>query len=344
MPGGRRPWAAPSIGFEVRSGRGDQAMWAAASRDLVEHLGSKSISHSVTMKAMTAEPGVELCVAGLVYFEVFVPGARLPTPGEETFVEGIRLGLGGALNTASVALALGLRVRLAHPRGEGLSDGAITQRIAHLGLPTTTWPSRMDPAVSLVFSGPEDRAFVSAADFESLSRCGTLPPARWIHVPGLLEARYMAGALAAARAAGARISVSGSWAPGELAGLPTHSTQPWDLLILNAKEAAAACGDPRQAPDRLQGAASSVVVTAGPEGAFGKLEGAWGSCPGEQGGVKDFTGAGDAFCAGLLASLLRGTGGSAALRNGCRVAARVLTQAGGVVEDCALMADMEIGT
>ena len=291
---------------------------------------------------MTDDREVQLCVAGLVYFEVFVPGARMPAPGEEAFVEGIRMGLGGALNTASVAAALDVDVLLAHPRDHGLSDHAIAHETTRLGIRTVTWPSRRDPAVSLVFSGPEDRAFVSAADFEALSHCGALPRARWIHVPGLLEARYMAGALAKARAAGTRISVSGSWAPGELGGLRAHTTQPWDLLVLNAKEAAVAVEDPRKAPERLQGAAASVVVTAGPEGAFGRLEGTWASCPGDQVAVKDFTGAGDAFCAGLLAALLRDEHGETALRRGCRVAERVLTQAGGVVEDRALLADLEV--
>jgi sugar/nucleoside kinase (ribokinase family) len=289
---------------------------------------------------MTADPVVEICVAGLVYFEVFVPGSRVPAPGEETFVEGIHLGMGGALNTASVAAALGVKVLLAHPRGEGLSDVALADGIARLGIPSVTWASQKDPAVSLVFAGPEDRAFVSASDFGSLSRCGRLPAAKWIHVPGLLEAHYMAGALAQARAAGALISVSGSWAPGELTALRAHSSQPWDLLVLNAKEAALAAGDPRQAPALLQGAARSVVVTDGAEGAFGWLDGVPVSCPGEQVVVRDFTGAGDAFCAGLLTSLLRGAGGDAALANGCRVASRILAQAGGVVEDRALLADL----
>ena len=62
---------------------------------------------------MTTKPRVELCVAGLVYFEVFVPGGVIPPPGEELFVDNLRLGLGGALNTASVAAALGLDVVLA---------------------------------------------------------------------------------------------------------------------------------------------------------------------------------------------------------------------------------------
>ncbi len=293
---------------------------------------------------MMVESKTELCVAGLVYFEVFVPGVRMPSPGEETFVESIRLGLGGALNTASVAKALGVNVTLAHPRGQGLSDDAIAQRIAHLGLTTQTWPARHDPAISLVFSGAQDRAFVSAADFASLRQCPELPRAEWIHVPGLLEARYLAKPLAQARAAGAKISVSGSWAPEELTQLQTQIHQPWDLLILNDKEAAFAAEDPRQAPARLQGAAANVVVTAGPAGAFGQLNGVWVSCPAVPVMATDFTGAGDAFCAGLLTSLLHGASGDAALRLGCQAAARLLTQVGGVVEDPTLLAHLETHT
>lgn len=291
---------------------------------------------------MSARSNVELCVAGLVYFEMFLPGMRLPAPGEETFVDTIRLGLGGALNTASVASALGLSVVLAHPRGGGLSDSAIAQRVSTLGIPSVTWPSRADPAVSLVFSGADDRSFVSATDFASLNHCGSLPAARWIHVPGLLEARHLGGPLAEARAAGARISVSGSWAPQELTALRDQSGQPWDLLILNAKEAAFAVADARNAPTRLEGAAASVVVTDGANGAFGRLDGRRMSCSGQVVAAKDSTGAGDAFCAGLLTALLRDVDGEQALRYACRVAARLLTQAGGVIEDPALLKDLEM--
>lgn len=290
---------------------------------------------------MTITPGVELCVAGLVYFEVFVPGGMIPPPGEELFVDRLRLGLGGALNTASVAAALGVDVVLAHPRGEGLSDSAIAHTTHHLGIPTLTWASQSNPAVSLVFSGLQDRSFVSAADFSALAHCPELPRARWIHVPGLLEARHLAGPLARARASGAKISVSGSWAPEELAALAAMTEPLWDLLILNDKEAALAAGDPKLAPDRLQGAAHNIVVTLGPEGALGRLDGAWVSADAEPVAAVDFTGAGDAFCAGLLTSLLRGITGDAALRHGSRVAARLLTQAGGVVNDPATLADLK---
>lgn len=283
---------------------------------------------------MTRGPVHDLCVAGLVYFEVFVPGAHLPEPGEEVFVERLRMGLGGALNTASVARALGLDTILAHPRGEGLSDLAIAQCLKRLGLKARAWPARDDPAVSLVLSSPEDRAFVSAADFEALGQCADLPRSRWLHIPGLPEARFLAAPMARARAAGTRLSVSGSWSPGELARLSAMTSCPWDLLVLNAKEAALAAGDPRLAPARLAGtAARSVLVTAGAEGAFGILEGAEVRAPADAVEVREFTGAGDAFCAGLLAALTRGLEGEAAVALGCRAAGRILGQPGGVALD-----------
>lgn len=293
---------------------------------------------------MTDKPGVELCVAGLVYFEVFVPALRMPAAGEEAFIERIHLGLGGVLNTASVAAALGLKVGLAHPRGEGLSDLAIAQRITQLGIASSHWPSRQDPAVSLVFSGATDRSFISAADFAALGQCPALPLAQWIHVPGLLEARYLAKPLAQARAAGARISVSGSWAPEELAALGSLSHQPWDLLILNDKEAALAAQDVQLAPQRLQGAAASVVVTAGAAGAFGLLGGVSVSCPAESVLATDFTGAGDAFCAGVLTALVRGHTVHAALHLGSQAAAKMLTHPGGVVQDPAWLAELKVKT
>jgi sugar/nucleoside kinase (ribokinase family) len=183
---------------------------------------------------------------------------------------------------------------------------------------------------------------VSAADITALADCNTLPAAAWIHVPGLLEARYLAKSLATAKAAGARISVSGSWAPDELAALTSLRDQPWDLLILNAKEAQFAVGDARKAPELLLGAAANVVVTDGANGAFGYLNGQQMSCSGVPVMARDFTGAGDAFCAGLLNYLIRHPLGDEALPYACAVASRLLTQAGGVVENPAVLAGLEM--
>ena len=190
----------------------------------------------------------DLCVVGLVYFEVDCPRRALaPEPGEELFVARLPVRLGGALNTASVARALGAATRLAYPRGGGLTDVAVAAQLDRLGIAATTWAVGDDPAISLVFRDAGDRAFVSASDFAGLARCPPLPAARWIHVAGLREAEAVAPRLTEARARGTRVSVSASWATDLLDALHREQSRPWDTLFVNAKElarAAAATGEP----------------------------------------------------------------------------------------------------
>lgn len=272
-----------------------------------------------------------LVVAGFAYLEVYVPPHPPVPTGQERFVDGIALGLGGALNTASVAAALGVPVTLCVPAGKGIADLALAAQAVRLGIKLAALPGRDDPAISLVFADAHDRSFVSSADFAALGQVGQLPAADWIFVPGLEEAAQLAAPLARARANGARVAVSASWNEARLAQLATISGTPWDLLVLNEKEAEAACGDSDAAPRLLAGAAGSVIVTMGPHGARGTLGGVSFSTPAAPAAVVDTTGAGDAFCGGLLAALLRGLAPAAALHMAARAAAIILEQRGGML-------------
>ncbi|MFT5643454.1 MAG: sugar/nucleoside kinase (ribokinase family) [Janthinobacterium sp.] len=286
----------------------------------------------------------DLVVVGMAYFEVFVPPHEPVAAGEELFVEGIHLALGGALNTASVAAALGLQVTLCVPMGGGIVDQAVQLLAGRLNITLVPLAAPDNPAISLVFSNASDRSFVSTAELDVLASLEHLPASAWVHVPGLEEADRLAAPLAKARSEGARISVSGSWSPVQLARLRERSNAPWDLLVLNEKEALAACGDVLRAPELLAGAAASVVVTQGPNGAFGAFDGAAlrvPACAAQSALPVDTTGAGDAFCAGLIAALLRGAPPEAALEHGTRAAARILSQVGGLVVDPALMTDLK---
>ena len=282
----------------------------------------------------------DLLVVGMAYFEVFMPRQARPEPGEERFVDGIGLGLGGAFNTASVAAALGLQVTLCVPMGRGIADQAVASLAQRLGIALEALPARDDPAISLVYADARERAFLSAADFGALDRVQSLPAANWVHVPGLEEAARLAAPLARARLAGARVAVSGSWAPHQLARLAAQRDSRWDLLILNEKEAHAACGDVASAPQRLTGAARSVVVTLGAAGAFGMLDGSEVRVPAATADAIDTTGAGDAFCGGLLAALVRGAPPELALHHASRTAATILKQRGGLLDDPARMTAM----
>jgi sugar/nucleoside kinase (ribokinase family) len=98
------------------------------------------------------------------------------------------------------------------------------------------------------------------------------------------------------------------------------------------------------APELLAGAAQSVLVTLGPKGAFGVLDGVPLQALAAPVKVLDPTGAGDAFCGGLIAALLHGATPAQALRHGSCSAARILGQTGGVVTDAAIMEDLKGNT
>lgn len=283
-----------------------------------------------------------LTVVGPVFFEVFLPPLDpRPAPGEERYVPSIPTGFGGSLNPASVAAALGCDVTLVHPAGGGASDLAAAALMARLGIRSVAWPSRPDPFLSLVFSDGGDRAFLSAGDDACLAGCPALPPAPWVHVGGVKEAYRIPARVADARAAGARVAVTACWSAPDLASLGAQSGRPFDLLLLNRREAEVATGAPaEEAPERLQGAAADVVVTDGDRGAFGVMGGVPVRVAAVPATVVDLTGAGDAFAAGLVTGLLRGLPPPAALDLAARVAARIVGLRGGTVHDPSLLAGL----
>ena len=278
-----------------------------------------------------------LCVAGLSYFEVFLPSRELDvSPGRERFVDHIGVGLGGVLNSASVTAALGIDTSVAHPRGEGLTDIAIAQRCQQMNITACHWPAADDPAISLVQSARGDRAFVSRADYPALEQCPPLLGFDWIHVPGLEEARRLGSRLAEARRQGATISACGSWAPDRLDELVDSEPGPWDLFVVNAQEARRAAPDCPSRRHRLRAlsqVADSVIITDGPDTIHALLSGHYLTVdvPGVDRFV-DATGAGDAFAAGFIAASLRELSPPDSLEFAVEVSRRIVCQHGGVVD------------
>ena len=290
-----------------------------------------------------ANHDLELLVVGLVYLELLLPlDAQPPPPGEEVFVEDLLLGVGGALNPASVARALGTRTGLGFPRSPGPYRGVAGEAAALAGVDAHPWPTRSAPPLSLIFRQQGDRGFLSAAHFEAMDECPALPATRWILVPGLREAARIETRLERARSTGAAVCVCGSWVPEELEGLRARPTPPWDLLVLNEKEARLAAGtsDPLES---LTTVAPNVVVTRGERGSRALLRGERLEVPATPAdAVVDATGTGDAFCASLLHALLRGAGPEAALVFASQVAARVLGIRGGAIFDPSLFGGLEV--
>ncbi len=287
-------------------------------------------------------PRPRLTVVGPVFFEVFLPALEpLPAPGQERYVDAIPTGFGGEMNAASVAAALGIDVTLVHPSGGGMVDLAAEALMLRLGIRSVTWPSRPDPFLSLVLSDGSDRSFISAGDHACLDHVPEIPVAPWVLVGGVKEAYTVPGRVAEVRAKGARIAVSGCWSAPHLELLGRERTQPFDLLVLNRNEAEVATGLPAEdAVARLAGASVDVVVTDGPRGAFGILDGAAVQVEALPVPVLDLTGAGDSFLTGLLVARLRGMASNDMLAFAARVASRIVGIRGGTVVDPSLLADL----
>ncbi|MDQ3627394.1 MAG: PfkB family carbohydrate kinase, partial [Actinomycetota bacterium] len=103
------------------------------------------------------------------------------------------------------------------------------------------------------------------------------------------------------------------------------------LLVPNAHEAQVLTGvrDPVEAGRRLAGEHGEVVVTCGAQGAVScRATGAPVRQPPPQVDVVDTTGAGDAFCAGLLAAGMRGADVRARLAAGAELSGRAVGRLG----------------
>ncbi|MCI0639213.1 MAG: adenosine kinase [Gemmataceae bacterium] len=104
-----------------------------------------------------------------------------------------------------------------------------------------------------------------------------------------------------------------------------------DLLFCNETEACAVAGGAKSAEDafaKLKGVVPSLVVTAGPRGAWIRHASAECHVPAFACEPKDLTGAGDMFAGAFLYGLTRGVAPQQAGRAACFLAMKVITQIG----------------
>ena len=160
-------------------------------------------------------------------------------------------------------------------------------------------------------------------------------PGDHLHVPGyalLREGSRPAASAAIARARGQGMTVSVDPSSAALlspAFLDLASGA--QLLIPNAEEARVLTGDdePERAARRLTERFPEVVVTLGEDGALWTDGRAVCRVEARDGvTVRDSTGAGDAFAAGLIAARHDGAAPTDALEAGCRLAARAVATPG----------------
>ena len=124
---------------------------------------------------------------------------------------------------------------------------------------------------------------------------------------------------------------SGAWGPDGLAGI-RPLVEKADVFLVSRPEAEALIGpqSPAQAVQALHRAgASTVIETLGREGAIVLAAGGLTEVPAfPVSDVRDTTGAGDAFAAGLIAGFLEGLDWAAAARMGCAAAALKIRHVG----------------
>jgi sugar/nucleoside kinase (ribokinase family) len=162
--------------------------------------------------------------------------------------------------------------------------------------------------------------------------------AEWLFIEGYVFANPDTGqgairkAIAGAKQHGTKIALTCSEAfIVEVFGAPFHEAlRQADLLFCNETEACAVAMAPNAeaAFRKMKDLVPSVVVTAGPGGAFVRHEGVEAHVPAFPCVPKDLTGAGDMFAGAFLYGVTHGVPVERAARCACFLAMKVITQIG----------------
>jgi sugar/nucleoside kinase (ribokinase family) len=263
-------------------------------------------------------------------------------PGSDTPAS-IQVGGGGqAANTASWLATAGADVTLVSAIGD---DQAGRDRVAELTTAGVRVAAQICPGAAtgaiVVLSDNGDRTMVTDRGANLLlskeSVNAALTDASWLHLSAytLMQGSTGLHALTEARARGLRVSVDAASAH-PLRDIGAQAFLAWvrpaDILFTNAEEATVLAGG---GPAREQALAladavgGSAIVKLGAGGAVWALAtGEVLTAPAAQVSALDTTGAGDAFAAGVLATLVPGGSPVDALSAGVRLGARAVTSLG----------------
>ncbi len=294
-----------------------------------------------------AHEAPDVLVLGDLNIDLALEIPEFPSPGGEGVATRQRIGFGGsASNTAVVLRRLGLRTALLSCVGDDDWGALAIAGIGAIGVDTSLVRRCPDEGTSLniVAVTPDGERTMLAyrgasARLTPESVPSDLGGARYLHISGyaLLADPQRSAAVAAARyarAAGVPVSLdvpvdaAGS-APATLLGFLSLV----DIAVLGTDEARRLTGAAEDA------AAARAVAGYGP-GMVALKRGAGGAlilaewrpveAPAPPVTVVDSTGAGDSFCAGLIAGLLRGAdaGQAGLLANACGAAAVTVRGAG----------------
>ncbi|MGW1676477.1 carbohydrate kinase family protein [Saccharopolyspora sp. NPDC002376] len=294
-------------------------------------------------------PDDRITVVGNVNLDVLVAGAaELPPPGTEQIVPSIVLRPGGsAANTAIVLAQLGRSTVLAGRVGDDGTARLLTEQLDIPGLRSDLVRVRDEPTgVTVAAEAPgRDRSFLSALGAMSELDAEAVPveslSAQFVLLSGYfllpaLQGESARGLLAQARQAGARTALDTGWDPEGWSEVTRAEVlqllREVDVFLPNADELRALhgddqCTDEDAARSIADATGTTVVVKRGSLGALAVRPGQEPSAhPAPEVQVRDSTGAGDAFNAGLLHRLADGADVADATDYAVRVAATVIVR------------------
>jgi len=293
-------------------------------------------------------PAGPVCCTGNIVFDVLVrPVDALPPWGATLWVDSISQHLGGNGAIAAYTLGkLGAPVRLAGAVGDDGFGEYLLARLASAGVDTSgvqVLPGIQTATTIGLINAASERLFLhvkaasDAADPDAVRFDGCA----YFHFGSVFQmARMRAGAaqlLDRARRAGLVTSLDTAWDPlGRWMDDFAPLCPLLDILFLNQQEARMLSGSDEPAlagPFFHQRGVPLVIVKLGADGCAISTPDGVTHVPGVPVTPIDTTGAGDCFCAGFLAALIRGVSLPDAARFANTVAAQSTLHVGGAGVD-----------
>ena len=289
-----------------------------------------------------------LCVGNAVADAIARPVEALPPPGALRLTREIALHPGGnAVNTSLALSRLGVQASAAIAIGRDGFGDYLLGRLAAAGVRPAVvvrHPRLQTSATVVTVTRKGERSFThvlgaGAALTDRKIPLAVLKRHDHLHLCGFfimpgLDGRPAARLLARARRLGLSTTLNTSGDPRGRAALLTPCLPHVDWLLVSVEEARAALGggSPAALARRLlaMGVRRGVVLTLGPGGSLAcPRDGAPVRVPAFRTRVVDATGAGDCFCAGFIAGLLRGRPPSICARLGNAASALSVAGLGG---------------